>query len=149
MSEDSKPVFVYGTLRPGASAFGQVASFVRAVRPATLPQAALYDLGPFPMLAPGEGKVVGEILDLEPAVYRFALQTLDRYEGYNARLDRGLYVRREWEAVLDSGERVSVWVYVGAPHQVLTARLVPHGDWLRWRSEQNLPPAPSLGGKGW
>ena len=137
MSEEPKPVFVYGTLRPGAPAFGQVAPFVRAVRAATLPEAALYDLGPFPMLVPGEGEVVGEVLDLEPSVYRFALSALDRYEGYNARRDRGLFVRRAWEAVLDGGERVAVWVYVGTPHQVLTARPIPHGDWLRWQERES------------
>ncbi len=133
MSEGPTPVFVYGTLRPGASAFGQVAPFVRRVTPASLAGAALSDLGPFPRLGLGEGVLVGEALDLEPTIYRFALHALDRYEGYDARRDRGLYVRRLCEARLASGEYVQAWVYVGVPEQVATARRVPHGDWLRWQ----------------
>ena len=135
MSEEPSAVFVYGTLRPGAAAFSQVAPFVRAIRPATLAGVALYDLGPFPMLVPGEGVVVGEALALEPAVYRFALHALDRYEGYDARRDQGLYLRRRCAVSLDDGERVAAWVYLGTPAQVATARHVPHGDWLRWRRQ--------------
>ena len=130
MSDPVYPLFVYGTLRPGASAFGQVAPFIRSLQTAVLSDAQLYDLGPYPMVVPGAGQVVGELLDLEPKVYVYAINSLDRYEGYNPQTDSGLFLRRETEVTLETGEIVIAWVYVGTPTQVEAARQVPSGDWL-------------------
>lgn len=130
MSDPVYPLFVYGTLRPGASAFGQVAPFIRSLRTAVLSEAELYDLGPYPMAIPGAGQVVGELLDLEPRVYVYAINSLDRYEGYNPQTDSGLFLRRETEVTLATGEKVKAWVYVGTPTQVEAGNPVPGGDWL-------------------
>lgn len=124
------PVFVYGTLRPGGAAFARFAAAVRKVEPARLDGADLYDLGPYPMATSGAGRVWGEVLHLNPLVYHFTLHALDRYEGYHAPTDGGLFLRRPVEATLASGEKVTAWTYLGRPEQVEGAPRIPNGDWL-------------------
>jgi gamma-glutamylcyclotransferase (GGCT)/AIG2-like uncharacterized protein YtfP len=133
MTDSLLPLFVYGTLRPGAAAFGQVAPYVQRLVAATLAGAELYDLGPYPVLVEGDGQVVGEALYLNSSLYRFALHRLDRYEGYNAVTNSGLYVRRERDITLAGGERVAAWVYLGTRQQTVGARRIVGGDWLAWR----------------
>ena len=71
----------------------------------------LYDLGSYPVLVPGSGRVRGE-------VYRMLataplLQCVDRVEAFRTQdSERSEYLRRPSRAVLDDGTSVRVWVYV-------------------------------------
>jgi gamma-glutamylcyclotransferase (GGCT)/AIG2-like uncharacterized protein YtfP len=130
MSAPELPLFVYGTLRPGASSFGRVAPFARRILPAIVDGFELYDMGPYPMLVVGNGRVLGELIMVEPTVYHYVLHVLDRYEGYDPQADSGLFVRRQILATLESGESVSAWCYLGQPEGAETGRRVASGDWL-------------------
>lgn len=133
MEIERLPLFVYGTLRPGGSAFGRVALFVKAIARAVLAGADLYDLGAYPMALPGDGAVVGELLTLHDETYVYALHRLDRYEGYDARRDGGLYLRRRVMVTTAAG-LVAAWTYFGTSDAAANGRRIPGGDWLTPRS---------------
>src|SRR4051812_15277301 len=79
-------LFVYGTLRPpqantaveDSRYFSAIAEFVLAHEPASLIGAELYDLGSYPAAIPGEGRLVGDLLQVAPA----AIPMADRIEGH-------------------------------------------------------------------
>ncbi len=130
MDPEHLPIFVYGTLRPGGRAFRRIALFVRRVESAVLRQADLYDLGAYPMALPGSGQVVGELLTLHAEVYAYALHHLDRYEGYDAERDDGLYLRRRVEVTTADGRAMAAWTYLGVAETIGGYPLIPGGDWL-------------------
>jgi gamma-glutamylcyclotransferase (GGCT)/AIG2-like uncharacterized protein YtfP len=135
VSDDAGVVllFVYGTLRPAASASAGVrrlAERARVLGAATVP-GRLYDLGRYPAARLDEaasGVVRGDLLAL-PAD---ALPAIDAYEGFDpAAPSRGLFRRERCRAQLVAGpppvER-EAWVYVwngDAP----PGPLVPGGEW--------------------
>ncbi|MEX0757339.1 MAG: gamma-glutamylcyclotransferase family protein [Acidimicrobiia bacterium] len=80
-------VFVYGTLRSGATAEHLLAPGVRARELAVLDGYALYGLTwPYPFVTVAEGgSVHGEAVGLDPAVAPTTLLALDEYEGQEYR----------------------------------------------------------------
>ncbi len=133
MELERLPVFVYGTLRPDGRAFQRIALFVRAIESAVMPGADLYDLGAYPMALPGRRQVVGELLTLHNGVYAYALHRLDRYEGYDAVRDDGLYLRRRVTVMAAEDRSVFAWTYLGKLETVAGCPLIPSGDWLAAR----------------
>jgi len=126
------PLFVYGTFRESESNRALIEPFVAGRRLARLPGAVLYFVDPYPMAADGDGSVVGELITLPADRYDIALATLDRFEGYDPASDVGAYRRRLRQVYdLDSGERVSAWVYLGEPETVQGHPVIPGGDWSR------------------
>ncbi|RME49464.1 MAG: gamma-glutamylcyclotransferase [Chloroflexi bacterium] len=126
------PLFVYGTFREGESNRTVIEPFVAGSRPARLPGAVLYYVDPYPMVADGDGSVVGELITLPANSYTEALAALDHFEGYDPATDTGAYRRRLREVIaLDTGERVTAWVYLGDPETVEGHPVVPSGDWCR------------------
>jgi gamma-glutamylcyclotransferase (GGCT)/AIG2-like uncharacterized protein YtfP len=81
----------------------------------------LVDLGRYPGLIEGRGRVRGEIYRLDPEL----LAVLDREEGYN-------FQRRRTTVTLTRGRRARAWVYRyrGARHRAV---LIPDGDYRRAR----------------
>ncbi|MFN8482927.1 MAG: gamma-glutamylcyclotransferase family protein [Anaerolineae bacterium] len=130
MERERLPLFVYGTLRPGGAAFGRIALFVRGIERARLPSHDLYDLGAYPMALPGAGVVVGELLTLHSETYTYALHRLDRYEGYDAAQDDGLYLRRRVTVTTAEGQAVAAWTYLGTAESIADRPPIPSGDWL-------------------
>ena len=99
-AERAPLLFVYGTLMRGEPAHRFLtgrATFVDDGHVA----GTLLDLGRFPGLVAGPGRVWGEVWRLEAPEL---LRTLDEYEGYN-------FERRRATATLASGRRVRVLVY--------------------------------------
>ena len=85
----------------------------------------LLDLGRYPGLIAGAGRVSGEIYRLEDAEL---LPVLDREEGYN-------FVRRRASVTLAGGRRARAWLYrYRGPRE--RAQPIPDGDYRRAR-----PPA--------
>jgi gamma-glutamylcyclotransferase (GGCT)/AIG2-like uncharacterized protein YtfP len=85
---------------------------------------ALLDLGRYPGLVAGRGRVRGELYRLHRAEL---LPVLDREEGYN-------FVRRRAVVTLEKGRRTRAWVYAyRGPRE--GAVPIPHGDYrrVRWR----------------
>jgi gamma-glutamylcyclotransferase (GGCT)/AIG2-like uncharacterized protein YtfP len=84
----------------------------------------LLDLGRYPALIAGAGRVTGELYRLDDPEL---LPVLDREEGYNFR-------RSMTTVTLASGRRLRAWVYrYRGPRE--RAVPIPHGDYrrIRWR----------------
>lgn len=121
-----RPVFVYGTLRPGSWNHDRWLRpwLARPCRPATLSGYALHEIDGLPYVVVDAGaSVVGDVADLADTR---ALAALDELEG----VADGHYERIE--ICLPDGERA--WTYVAGPlvaDRLGPQSLVGHGDWLR------------------
>lgn len=82
----------------------------------------LLDLGWYPGLVPGQGRVHGEVYRLDD---HELLGTLDREEGYN-------FQRRTALVTLVDGRRARAWVYLYCGPQE-RAVPIPDGDFRRAR----------------
>lgn len=102
-------LFVYGTLMPGESNFRQIENVVIDHQPGTV-EGVLVDLGAYPALIEGKGRVKGVVLEVDAD----ALEITDRIEGYHPERDRCLYVRQKTVVQLDSREEVTAWTYLFA-----------------------------------
>lgn len=122
------PLFVYGTLMTDQPAFDLITGAVeRSVR-AWLPGLALYNVGRYPLAAPGEGTVYGEIHWLRQAGYVELLKELELYEGPEYRRTRHL-------AFTDGEDQgaIEVWVFTGGLEYASRLPRIPSGDWRVWR----------------
>lgn len=116
MNRNPELVFVYGTLKRGFGNHHWLAG-CGFEGEATVAGLVLHDLGPFPMVIPGNGVVRGEAYRLEGE----ALSRLDRLEGCPR-----LYDRRP----LPLHDGRWAWVYVGRPSQVRHVPAVAAGLWI-------------------
>lgn len=99
-------LFVYGTLKRGHLRSGLWPHPPDSIRPG-LVRGALFDLGSYPGLVPGEDWILGELWTLQSDHVPKTLAVLDEVEGYDPAEDRGLYVRREIPAwSLDRSRKV-------------------------------------------
>ena len=128
-------LFVYGTLRPprpdtpssDVRYYPAIADYIRSHQPATLANAALYDLGAYPAATPGDGVIQGDLL----LVDEVALPIADRIEGHPA------YYRRTQVIVQTATGSMDAWIY-WAPPGLTTGRLrITNGDWF----QRHLAPA--------
>jgi len=132
----SEYLFVYGTLRRGQPLHRFLdcgkSRFVGEGRIA----GRLFDLGEYPG-AIGDVKrfstVRGEVHELLAPEETFPV--LDDVEGYDPRRpERSLFERRAVTACLDSGRRLTAWVYFYR-RPLLDATEIPDGDFARYRTE--------------
>ncbi|NIM50894.1 MAG: gamma-glutamylcyclotransferase [Gemmatimonadales bacterium] len=113
MARDPGYLFLYGTLLPGRVplALRSAAAQLGTPRPAMV-RGRLYDLGRYPAAVPDEGAgcwIRGRVSSYTNGAI---LTELDRYEGYDPRNPAAsLFVRRQCEAVLSGGGRLTCWVY--------------------------------------
>lgn len=122
------PLFVYGTLLRGESRHDLVAVAAEEIQEAVMPGARLHDLGAFPMLSPGLGRVQGELIWLRPETYALTLATLDQVEG----VDSGLFQRVRRPVLLTGcGPLLDAWVYIGNEAIATNYPVVASGDWRR------------------
>lgn len=133
MSRASTPprLFIYGTLLPGLALHGAMQG-ARCIGEATVP-GRLFDLGPYPALVPGPGRVWGLLY----AVSEEQLAQLDALEEYDPTNPAGsLYLRQRLSAALTHGRSVCeafVYVYNRA---VDAATPIAHGDYRRHLRER-------------
>ena len=109
MADRPHRIFAYGTLQPGFGNHRRIATHVRSARPGTI-QGVLVDLGAFPALIHGDGRVRGVLLGIDAE----ALRITDFIEGYRADGGRSLYVREMTEVDVGDGSAVSAWTYLFA-----------------------------------
>jgi gamma-glutamylcyclotransferase (GGCT)/AIG2-like uncharacterized protein YtfP len=96
----------------------------------------LLDLGRYPGLVDGPGRVSGEVYRLDDPEL---LPVLDREEGYN-------FVRRQGIVTLAGGRRVRAWLYrYRGPRERATP--IPSGDYRRARPPAARPAMRSLPGR--
>lgn len=114
------PVFVYGTLMKGRSAshYMQGANFLGQ---AELPGYAMYDLGWYPGILPGEDSIVhGEVY----LVSEEMLKSMDHYEG-----EGFLYMRKAVPVTgIEECPEAQVYVYL---RPVDEAQRIQNGRWDR------------------
>lgn len=117
-------LFVYGTLRPSLAIGGpaRLVHDLELVGAATVP-GVLIDLGNYPGLIPGDGRVHGDLLRIpDPA----RLVALDAYEECGG--PQPLYRRDRTVAHLPDGSTAAAWVYRYA-RQTTGARVIVGGDY--------------------
>lgn len=112
-------VFVYGTLR-GGDVRAHHLDGAEYLGTHTLEGYQLFDLGPYPAVVPGEGRVVGELYELATETH---LAVLDQIEGCH--LAPPLYWRVQVEV---AGK--SAWLFVFARRLPGESRRIESGDWL-------------------
>ncbi|MBW7882010.1 MAG: gamma-glutamylcyclotransferase [Caldilineaceae bacterium] len=123
------PLFVYGTLLSTQKAYPLLAPAVARSAIAWIDGATLHDLGPYPMLVAGSGRVFGEAHWLNPTRYTATLHQLDAYEGKD-------YERVLRPVQVDGLDRpVQAWVYVGNLELAMQYPLVLDG---RWNGARNV-----------
>lgn len=135
------PVFVYGTLRQGESNYHLLKERTVLELPATINGMVLYALQDFPMMmevGSAGGKVAGELMTIDPAIYEAVMVVLDQLEDYDPATNSGMYFRVKRDVQLDSGEWVTAWTYLGNPIYLSTVPhdMIAHGDWCRYRQEK-------------
>ncbi|MCR9096322.1 MAG: gamma-glutamylcyclotransferase [bacterium] len=130
-AEEPHWVAVYGSLMRGLGAVEHlgITERLRFVGPCVL-EGELFDLGDWPGMRPGNGRVVAEIHALlDPDV----LPLLDAFEDFDPAAPRGsLYLRERVPLVEPVG--ATAWTYVYNRIPDASAR-IPSGDWRRWRTE--------------
>jgi gamma-glutamylcyclotransferase (GGCT)/AIG2-like uncharacterized protein YtfP len=119
-------VAVYGLLRSGESGFERfgLAGAFAPLGPCVIP-GRLYDLGAYPGLIDGPGKVVGELFEVRDAGVMPALDAFEDYWPDDP--DRSRYDRVQLRLLEPDRE---AWVYCWklGLHE---ARLIESGDWFR------------------
>jgi gamma-glutamylcyclotransferase (GGCT)/AIG2-like uncharacterized protein YtfP len=114
-------LFAYGTLMRGYGLHGVLARGATFVGQGTV-SGRLLDLGRYPGLIAGGGRVSGEVYRVDDPQL---LPVLDREEGYN-------FVRRRAVVRLDGGQRARAWVYrYRGPRERATP--IADGDYRRAR----------------
>src|SRR5687767_9038822 len=102
-------IFVYGTLQRGECRERCWPHAPLRIDEAVI-RAALYDLGPYPAIGPGDELVRGELWEIAPDQLEETLRVLDEVEGYT-QLGHDLYVRRLVACQLGDGRELSAWTY--------------------------------------
>ena len=128
-------LFVYGTLRPGQTAYGVVSPYVVTTGGGMVPGMSLYFSAnrSYPFAVDGGNAVFGDLLGLNPGSYDAALSRTAAYERYDPQLPLAnqSYVREQ--RTLATG--TSAWMYVATPRQAAYVRAtlpwIASGDWLR------------------
>lgn len=134
------PLFVYGTLRRGERYHGWLEK-ARGLSFLAQVTGSLADTGyGYPAMMKGEGKVSGEIYEIDEDT----LRRVDDLEDYYGPGDsRNLYERVETVAYTDRGE-MTVWTYVS--NRFLFSP-IPYGDWKLYRmTKQPVVPYFAYGG---
>lgn len=128
-------LFTYGTLMRGYALHAVLARGATAVGAGSV-RGALLDLGRYPGLVDGRGRVRGELYRLDDPQL---LPVLDREEGYN-------FVRRRAVVTLAGGRRVRAWLYrYRGPRE--RAVPIPDGDYRRARPPAARPATRSSPGR--
>lgn len=125
------PLFVYGTLRPGEQNFSRyLQPAVTKIQPGTI-NARLFSFAgdDYPFILPGPGLVVGELVDIQPALWLKTLSAVDRLEDYDPQAEASSwYLRRQVSVRRGDGVAVLAWTYYWNRPETL-GTLLPGGDW--------------------
>lgn len=131
----SARLFTYGTLMRGYALHGVMTGRATWLAAGTV-RGRLLDLGSYPGLVEGAGRVRGEVYRLDDPEL---LPVLDREEGYN-------FDRRRAVVTLAGGRRVRAWLYrYRGPRERATP--IPDGDYRRARPPATRPATRSSPGR--
>lgn len=135
------PIFVYGTMRPGAYKYGLLRNFVERIQPARLEGFQMYDYGDFPGIIEeiGAGKeIVGEVLTIREDRWENCIENLDKHEknGYLFNRTNQFYATiwkgniPDEELTLPREHHVLVWVYLVNDKLLAPIKAVKSNDWF-------------------
>jgi gamma-glutamylcyclotransferase (GGCT)/AIG2-like uncharacterized protein YtfP len=119
-------IFVYGTLMSGESRHSHLMEFLPRAQAAAWAAADLLDLGSYPGLIPGPGRVRGELYRFEGV--EALLASLDQVEGYRVG-EPSLYHRVVLQVESREGAQWA-WTYAYAREG---GTPIPSGDWREHR----------------
>ena len=98
----------------------------------------LYDLGPYPAVVHGAGKVWGEVFEVDATV----LAALDAIEAFypDEPADKSEYIREEASVcLLETNTSISAWFY-RFNRSIAGKRHIEHGDYLKFLDETGFVP---------
>lgn len=130
-STQVRPIFVYGTLRPGAMQHSIIRGYMEKSQPATIQGYQMYRFGRFPGVVRRPSTplpVRGELIYIKSDVYEECLVKLDKYESAG-----WLFDRVEEFAQLDYFiDPVPCWLYVANEDNLIVSEnnLVRENDWF-------------------
>ncbi|HYF62176.1 MAG TPA: gamma-glutamylcyclotransferase family protein [Herpetosiphonaceae bacterium] len=126
------PVFVYGTLRTGEYNWERLLKGrTLSERPAVAPNHQMF-ASDVPCIVEGAGSVVGNLVEIDPAIYAEVMGDLDALEEFDPVSGTGWYLRVARPVLVD-GQAVLAWLYHGDPLKLdQPAHPVPDGDWVAW-----------------
>lgn len=132
IATEKYPIFVYGTLRPGARQHSIVRSYVERVTSGFIHGYQMYSFGRFPgaVRRPEARDLRGELLFIKPNEYEACLERLDRYES------AGWLFNRVQEFALTEvyGEIAPCWLYVASEVNlsVEERNIIRDNDWFAY-----------------
>lgn len=119
--------FVYGTLKVG----GRFAERFDPLRVSSVKAEVegydLFDLGSYPGIKPGSGKVIGELHEYQEP--ERVTKAMDSIEGYHPDLKDGMYLRRRVPVKTEDGEIVEANIYVYNFRTTDRAKKIESGVW--------------------
>ena len=122
---DPSLIAFYGSLMRGLGPLESsgFANRLRFVGPC-LVEGELFDLGPYPALRPGRGRVRAELHEIrDPGL----LEELDEFEGTDrAHPERSLYNRERVDLIAPPGVEAWCYIYAGIP---AAESRIEDGDW--------------------
>lgn len=141
--QNTLPVLVYGTLRPGCSNYP---SFLegRTVdeQNVRIDGFTMHSRGGFPYLVRGEGTVTATLVSIPQGRYTEVMRGLDMLEGFHGDNDpHNHYDRVVHTVTLPDGTEVDAFIYVAAPRVADEVRknlpVIESGDWVQFVTEDN------------
>lgn len=126
------PVFVYGSLREGLYNYDRILKGkVTDIDQATIEGFDMLDMGSYPGIINGKGLIVGEVMNINPAMYLQTLKILDSLEGYDPRQKgKSLYLREIKKVKLADGKEIDAYVYIYNIKRGIDYPVVESGDWV-------------------
>lgn len=136
---DQYPFFFYGTLRHGQENYTILRYRTVYEQIARASSKILYSLKQYPIMAPGDGMVYGELMDLHPRFYRQLMTELDYLEGYDENNPVSCELQRCLIPVeVESGKIQLAWTYMVGQSIVERYPLrtaLSHGDWVYYKKQ--------------
>lgn len=148
MSEKMVNLFVYGTLRcnePNSYLLFYEDSGCELISTdCTLRGYEMYSLGGYPAITESENPDAAVKGDLVRVPEGLLKEAIDRLEGYseNRRDEDNYYLRKIGKVTDENGQVHDAWFYCMEVEklQFHSARIIPDGDWCRFRKEGNDRP---------
>ncbi len=125
-------IALYGSLMRGLGAMGElgIGARLRFVGPCIV-TGELFDLGRYPGMRHGDGRVVAELYALLNVEL---IESLDEFEGYTASRPReSLYLREYVSLIEPAGAEAWVYVYNDVPD---ASKRIVSGDWRAHLAER-------------
>jgi gamma-glutamylcyclotransferase (GGCT)/AIG2-like uncharacterized protein YtfP len=137
---DQIPFFVYGTLIPGQPNDHLWRDGIKRRKPAVYTNGNLYDMGYYPMLIEERGGTVnGKLISVASKQYKDILIRIDNLEGYDPKQSsRSSYRRVRRTVMIEGGQAILSWLYVGRQEFSDKKQVISGGDWVKHAAQLRI-----------